>query len=91
MQDRGDVRLGTAGDESGRPGTIEDGQGWVRTAGDCVGRPGMGEDGGGRRGTAGDHTNDVSWFQPGGTEGPSAKTIVPYSLSGPYPPGHSPS
>ena len=51
----------------------------------------MGEDGGGRRGTAGDHRSDVSWFQPGGTEGPSAKTIVPYSPSGPYPPGHSPS
>ena len=47
----------------------------------------MGEDGGGRRGTAGDHMSDVSWFQPGGTEGPSAKTIVPYSPSGPYPPG----
>ena len=62
---QGDGRLGTAGDESGRPGTIEDGRGWVKTAGECGGRPGMGEDGGGRRGTARDHTSDVSWFQPG--------------------------
>ena len=62
---QGDGRLGTAGDESGRPGTIEDGRALVRTAGDCGGRPGMGEDGGGRRGTAGDRTSDVSWFQPG--------------------------
>ena len=54
MQDRGDGRLGTVGDESGRPGTIEDGRGRVKTAGDCGGRPGMGEDGGGRWGTVGD-------------------------------------
>ena len=51
----------------------------------------MGEDGGGRRGMAGHQTSHVSWFLPGGTEGPSAKTIVTYILSGPYTPGHSPS
>ena len=68
-----------------------DGRELVRTSGDCGGRPGMGEDGGGRRGTAGDYTSDVSWFQPGWSEGPSAKTIVPYGPSGPYPPGRSPS
>ena len=65
MQGMGDGRQGTAGDESGRLGTINDGRGWVKTAGDCGGRPGMGENGGGRWGTAGDHTSDVSWFQPG--------------------------
>ena len=43
MQERGD----------GRPGTIEDGWGWVRTAGDCGGRPGIGEDVRGLWGTAG--------------------------------------
>ena len=30
-------------------------------------------------------------FNLAGTEGPSARTIVPYSPSGPYPPGRSPS
>ena len=75
----------------GLPGMSQDGRGLLRTAGDCGGRRGMGEDGGGRWGTAGDHRSDVSWFQPGGTEGLSAKTIVPYSPSGPYPPRHSPS
>ena len=28
-------------------------------------------------------------YPPAGTEGPSARTIVPYSPSGPYPPGRS--
>ena len=50
---QGGWTVGTAGDESGRPGTIEDGRGWVRTAGDCGGRPGIGEDGRGLWGTAG--------------------------------------
>ena len=43
----------TAGDESGPPGTVEDGRAWVRTAGDCGGRPGIGEDDRGLWGTAG--------------------------------------
>ena len=48
----------------------------------------MGEDGGGRPGT----TRVMSHgFSLAGTEGPSAKTIVPYSPSSPYPPGRSPS
>ena len=51
----------------------------------------MGEtarDGGGRPGT----TRVMSHgFSLASTEGPSAKTIVPYSPSGPYPPGRSPS
>ena len=50
------------------------------------------------RGTAGDGrglrrtTRVMSHdFNLEGTEGQSARTIVPYSPSGPHPPGHSPS
>ena len=46
VQDRGDGRLGTAGDESGRLGTAGDGRPLVKTVGDCGGWSGMGEDGG---------------------------------------------
>ena len=45
-------------------------------------------DGGGRRGTTRVMSHD---FHPADAEGPSARTIVPYSPSGPYPPGRSPS
>ena len=75
---QGGWTAGTAGDDTGRPGTVGDGRALVRTAGDCGGRPGT--------------TRVMSRdFSLAGTEGPSAKTIVPYSPSGPYPPGRSPS
>ena len=45
-------------------------------------------DGGGLSGTTRVMSHD---FDLGGSEGPSARTIVPYSPSGPYPPGRSPS
>ena len=45
-------------------------------------------DGGGLLGTTRVMSHD---FHPAGTEGPSARTTVPYSPSGPYPPGRSPS
>ena len=56
----------------------EDGREWVMTAGDYGGRPG----------TTGVMFQDINLA---GTEGPSARTLVPYSPSGPYPPGRSPS
>jgi len=46
------------------------------------------EAGGGLPGTTRVMSHD---FNLAGTEGPSARTIVPYSPSGPYPPGRSPS
>ena len=49
---QGEWTAGTAGDDSERPGTIENGRGWVRTVGDCGGQPGIGEDGRGLWGTA---------------------------------------
>ena len=55
-----------------------DGRAWVRTAGD----------GGGPPETTRVMSHDINLA---GTEGPSARTIVPYSPSGPYPPGRSPS
>ena len=55
-----------------------DGRAWVRTAGD----------GGGRPGTTRVMSHDINLA---GAEGPSARTIVRYSPSGPYPPGRSPS
>ena len=45
-------------------------------------------DGGGLLGTTRVMSHDLNLA---GTEGPSARTVVPYSPSGPYPPGHSPS
>ena len=55
-----------------------DGRGWVRTAGDDRGRPG----------TTRVMSHDINLAC---TEGPSARTTVPYSPPGPYPPGRSPS
>ena len=46
------------------------------------------EDGGGLPGTTRVMSHD---FNLAGTKGPSARTIVAYSPSGPYPPGRSPS
>jgi len=43
-------------------------------------------DGGGLSGTTRVVSHD---FNLAGTEGPSARTTVPYSPSGPYPPGRS--
>ena len=45
-------------------------------------------DGGGLSGTTRVMSHD---FDLASTEGPSARTIVPYSPSSPYPPGRSPS
>ena len=47
-----------------------------------------GGDGGGRPGTTRVMSHDINLA---GTEGPSARSTVPYSPSGPYPPGRSPS
>ena len=55
-----------------------DGRAWVRTAGD----------GGGRPETRRMMSHDINLA---GTEGPSARTIVPCGPSGPYPPWRSPS
>ena len=55
-----------------------DDRAWVKTA----------EDGGGRPGITRVMSHDINLAD---TEGPSARTIVPYSPSGPYPPGRSPS
>ena len=63
--------------------------GW--SARDSGWRPVMGEDGGGRPGTPGDGASDVSWFQPSRYRRSKRRTIVPYSPSGPYPAGRSPS
>ena len=50
----------------------------------------MGEDGRGRSGMAVGPTRVMSHdINLAGTEGPSARTIVLYSPSGPYPPGCS--
>ena len=51
----------------------------------------MGEDGGDGGGRPGTTRVMSHGFSLASTEGLSAKTIVPYSPSGPYPPGRSPS
>ena len=66
----------------------EDGKGWWVTVGDYGGRRVTAEDGGGLPGTARVMSHDSNLA---GTKGPSARTIVPYSPSGPYPAGRSPS
>jgi len=52
----------------------------------CAGAGQTAGDGGGLPGTTGLMSHD---FNLAGIEGPSARTIVPYSLSCPYPPRRS--
>lgn len=59
--------------------------------GDNGGPPGIGEDGGNGGEWPGSTRAMSHNINLAGSEGPSAPTIVPYSPSSPYPPGHSPS
>jgi len=82
-------------------GTAGDGRGWLRTAGDCRRGPGMVRDGGGLPATPGaaqvmsyevkSIRSEVYDINLASTGGPSARTTVPYSPSGPRFPGRSPS
>ena len=69
---------------------LRDYRGRLRTLGDGRRRWGTAGDGGGLPATTSVMSHD---FNMAGTEGPgpSTRTIVPYSPSGPYPPRHSPS
>ena len=77
---------------------VEDGRRQWGTARNCEGRLGLVGGGGGLQGTAQVMSRDVKRIRLevydinlASTGGPSTRTIVPYSPSGPHLPGRSPS